>query len=68
MPRVELATIKVDVAGFDRWLPEPAYERAVADDDLPEEVTKLDRPLGAYLRENVFYTFGGFNYPATFLN
>ncbi len=38
------------------------------DSNLPREVTKLDRPVGAYLRENVFYTFGGFNYPSTFLN
>jgi predicted TIM-barrel fold metal-dependent hydrolase len=36
--------------------------------NLPMEVTKLARPLGAYLRENVHYTFGGFNYPATFLD
>jgi uncharacterized protein len=36
--------------------------------NLPTEVTKLDRPVGAYLRENVHYTFGGFNFPATFLN
>jgi predicted TIM-barrel fold metal-dependent hydrolase len=35
---------------------------------LPKEMTKLDRPLGAYLRENVHYTFGGFNFPATFLD
>jgi predicted TIM-barrel fold metal-dependent hydrolase len=32
------------------------------------ELTKLQRPLGAYLRENVHYTFGGFNFPATFQN
>jgi predicted TIM-barrel fold metal-dependent hydrolase len=32
------------------------------------EITKLARPLGAYLRENVHYTFGGFNFPATFLD
>jgi predicted TIM-barrel fold metal-dependent hydrolase len=36
--------------------------------NLPKEVTTLDRPLGAYLRENVHYTFGGFNFSATFLN
>ena len=36
--------------------------------NLPTEVTKLDRPVGAYLRENVHYTFGGFNFPTTFLN
>ena len=35
--------------------------------NLPTEVTKLNRPIGAYLRENVHYTFGGFNFPATFL-
>jgi len=35
----ELRTTKVDVAGFDRWPPEPAYERAVEADDLPEEMT-----------------------------
>jgi predicted TIM-barrel fold metal-dependent hydrolase len=36
--------------------------------NLPKEMTKLDRPVGAYLRENVHYTFGGFNFAATFLN
>jgi predicted TIM-barrel fold metal-dependent hydrolase len=36
--------------------------------NLPVEMTKLDRPLAAYLRENVHYTFAGFNFPATFLD
>src|SRR5262249_28881169 len=36
--------------------------------NLPRELTKLGRPLEAYLRENVHYTFGGFNFPATFQN
>jgi uncharacterized protein len=36
--------------------------------NLPKEVTNLHRPIAAYLRENVYYTFGGFNFPATFLN
>jgi predicted TIM-barrel fold metal-dependent hydrolase len=36
--------------------------------NLPKEVTNLNRPIAAYLRENVHYTFGGFNFPATFLN
>jgi uncharacterized protein len=36
--------------------------------NLPTDMTKLDRPIEAYLRENVHYTFGGFNFPATFLN
>ena len=38
------------------------------DRNLPVEVTKLARPLRAYLRENVHYTFGGFNFPATFVD
>jgi predicted TIM-barrel fold metal-dependent hydrolase len=38
------------------------------DKNLTKEVTKLDRPLGAYLRENVHYTFGGFNFATTFHN
>ena len=36
--------------------------------NLPMETTKLARPLAAYLRENVHYTFSGFNFPATFLD
>ncbi len=36
--------------------------------NLPVEMTKLARPLGAYLRENVHYTFGGFNFPGTFMD
>jgi predicted TIM-barrel fold metal-dependent hydrolase len=31
-------------------------------------MTKLDRPISAYLRENVHYTFSGLNYTATFLD
>ena len=36
--------------------------------NMPTQLTKLARPLGAYLRENVHYTFAGFNFPATFLD
>ena len=36
--------------------------------NFPTEMTKLARPMGDYLRENVHYTFGGFNFPATFLD
>ncbi len=36
--------------------------------NLPTRMTKLARPLAAYLRENVHYTFAGFNFPATFLD
>jgi len=31
-------------------------------------MTRLDRPIGAYLRENLHYTFSGFNYTAPFLD
>jgi predicted TIM-barrel fold metal-dependent hydrolase len=36
--------------------------------NFPPEMTKLARPFAAYLRENVHYTFGGFNFPTTFLD
>jgi hypothetical protein len=35
---------------------------------LSTKVTKLDRPMGAYLRENIHYTFSGFNFMPTFLD
>jgi predicted TIM-barrel fold metal-dependent hydrolase len=35
---------------------------------LPTQVTKLERPISAYLRENVHYTFGGFNWTPAFLD
>ena len=38
------------------------------DRNLPPAMTKLKRPFGDYLRENVHYTFGGFYFPATFLD
>jgi hypothetical protein len=36
--------------------------------NLPMAVTKLNRPLEAYLRENLHYTFAGFNFLPTFLD
>jgi predicted TIM-barrel fold metal-dependent hydrolase len=35
---------------------------------LPLEATKLKRPIGAYFRENLYYTFAGFNWTQTFLD
>jgi uncharacterized protein len=35
---------------------------------LPTEMTKLDRPVGSYLRENLHYTFSGFNWTQAFLD
>jgi hypothetical protein len=37
-------------------------------DVMPMAMTKLARPISAYLRENVHYTFGGFNFTPTFLD
>ena len=37
-------------------------------DVMPVELTKLQRPVSAYLRDNLHYTFAGFNFPATFLD
>jgi predicted TIM-barrel fold metal-dependent hydrolase len=38
------------------------------DHNLPTQLTKLERPIGAYLRENISYTFSGFNYTPNFLD
>jgi uncharacterized protein len=37
-------------------------------DVMPAAMTKLDRPISAYLGENLHYTFSGFNYIPTFLD
>ena len=37
-------------------------------DIIPQAVTKLERPIKAYLRDNVHYTFSGFNFPPAFLD
>jgi predicted TIM-barrel fold metal-dependent hydrolase len=36
--------------------------------NLSPQLTKLSRPFSDYLRQNVHYTFGGFNFTPTFLN
>ncbi len=38
------------------------------DQAMPVELTKLKHPVGTYLRQNVHYTFSGFNYTAPFLD
>ncbi|WP_207652425.1 amidohydrolase family protein [Desulfosporosinus sp. FKB] len=35
---------------------------------LQPNLTKLQRPMASYLRENIHYTFSGFNFTAAFLN
>jgi uncharacterized protein len=35
---------------------------------LPKETTKLARPVGDYLRNNVYYTISGFNFTPAFLD
>jgi uncharacterized protein len=37
-------------------------------DVMPIAMTRLSRPISAYLRENVHYTFSGFNFTPTFLD
>ena len=37
-------------------------------DVMPMALTKLSRPISSYLRENIHYTFSGFNFTATFLD
>jgi predicted TIM-barrel fold metal-dependent hydrolase len=37
-------------------------------DVMPMAMTRLDRPISAYLRENAHYTFSGFNFTPTFLD
>ncbi|HXX19991.1 MAG TPA: amidohydrolase family protein [Candidatus Acidoferrum sp.] len=37
-------------------------------DTMSVSLTKLKRPMSAYLRENVHYTFSGFNFTPTFLD
>jgi uncharacterized protein len=37
-------------------------------DVMAPAVTMLERPVTAYLRENLYYTFSGFFFPATFLS
>jgi predicted TIM-barrel fold metal-dependent hydrolase len=38
------------------------------DHAMPRELTKLQRPIGAYLRENLHYTISGFNFLPPFLD
>ncbi|HXY56389.1 MAG TPA: amidohydrolase family protein, partial [Nitrososphaerales archaeon] len=38
------------------------------DHNLPMGMTRLHRPFSSYLRENVHYTFSGFNFLPPFLN
>jgi uncharacterized protein len=38
------------------------------DRNMAPEMTRLERSFADYLRQNVHYTFGGFNFPATFLD
>ena len=38
------------------------------DSNLSSEVTKLERPVGSYLRENINYTVSGFNFVPAFLD
>ena len=47
--------------GVTFWLPRMDYT-------MHPEVTKLKQPISAYLRQNVYYTFSGFNFLPNFTN
>jgi len=57
--------LQIVVGHLGEGLPfmQPRLERS-----LPTALTKLQRPFGAYLRENIHYTLGSFNFPAAFLD
>jgi hypothetical protein len=38
------------------------------DRNMPKNMTNLNRTVAAYLRENIYYTFSGFNFIPTFLD
>jgi hypothetical protein len=38
------------------------------DQNLPMQLTRLERTFSSYLRENIHYTFSGFNFLPPFLN
>lgn len=38
------------------------------DRNMPPSMTKLNRTVAAYLRENIYYSFSGFNFLPTFLD
>ncbi|MCR8842306.1 amidohydrolase family protein [Paenibacillus sp. SC116] len=58
-------TLQVIVGHLGETLPFmlPRLERS-----LPPEMTKLKKSVGAYLRENVYYTVSGFNWTPAFLD
>jgi predicted TIM-barrel fold metal-dependent hydrolase len=58
-------TLQVIVGHMGEGLP---FMMQRMNSNLAPALTKLARPIAAYLREQVHYTFGGFNYPATFLD
>jgi predicted TIM-barrel fold metal-dependent hydrolase len=45
----------------------PRIERAMSV-PVMSRATKLERPIGAYFRDNLHYTFSGFNWTSTFLD
>ncbi len=47
--------------GLSFWLPR-------MDANIGQNLTKLKQPISAYLRQNVYYTFSGFNYLPNFIN
>jgi predicted TIM-barrel fold metal-dependent hydrolase len=46
----------------------PSLSFSADNANMPVELTRLNRPVSAYLCDNLHYTFAGFNFPPTFLN
>ena len=58
-------SVKKNPKRFGGFAALPLFPRL---DNMTPAMTKLQRPITAYLRENVYYTVSGFNFPTTFLN
>jgi predicted TIM-barrel fold metal-dependent hydrolase len=72
---IDVQIVSLTAPGVEQLDPAEAASLAREASDLLAEVdrnlglalTKLQRPLAAYLRENLHYTFSGFNFTPTFL-
>ena len=57
--------LQIVIGHMDEALP---FMMPRIDKVLSPNVTKLNHPIADYLRENIYYTFSGFNFTSTFLN
>jgi predicted TIM-barrel fold metal-dependent hydrolase len=57
--------LQIVIGHMDEALP---FMMPRIDKALSTNITKLNRPVADYLRENIYYTFSGFNFTQTFLD